>query len=100
MRFWNVTKTWCQINENISLSRSSLVFITFYLYFTILQRKKPKRRIEREKDEEAGGGDMAWKKQSSRTLLQFKSHTQVEIKKKNICRYAQYIHVTNSYANI
>ena len=25
---------------------------------------------------------MAWKKQSSRTLLQFKSHTQVEIKKK------------------
>ena len=102
MRFWNVTKIWCQINENISLSRSSLVFITFYLYFTILQRKKPKRCIKREKDEEAGGGDMAWnsKKQSSRTLLQLKSHTQVEIKKKNICSYAQYIHVTNSYANI
>ena len=55
--------------------------MTFYLYLTILQSKKPKRCIEREKDEEAGGGDMAWnsKKQSSRTLLQLKSHTQVEI---------------------
>ena len=52
------------------------------MYFTKLQRKKRKRRIEREKDEEAGGGDMAWnsKKQCSRTLLQFKPHTQVEIK--------------------
>ena len=45
---------------------------------------------------------MAWnsKKKSSRTLFQSKSPTQVEIKKKNIFRYAQYIHVTNSYANI
>ena len=74
----------------------------FYLYFTKLQRKKLKRHIEGEKDEETGGGDMAWNsnEQSSRTLLQSKSHTQVEIKKKNICRYAQYIQVTNSYANI
>ena len=56
----------------------------FYLYFTKLQRKKLKRHIEGEKDEETGGGDMAWNsnEQSSRTLLQSKSHTQVEIKKK------------------
>ena len=52
------------------------------MYLTILQRNKRKRPIEREKDEEAGGGDMAWnsKLQSSRTQLQFKPHTQVEIK--------------------
>ena len=58
-----------------------------------MQRKKPKRPIEREKDEEAGGGDMAWnsKKQSSRTLLQLKSHTQVEIKKKT------FVGIPNTY---
>ncbi|XP_066016407.1 uncharacterized protein [Pocillopora verrucosa] len=47
------------------------------------ERKKRKSRIEREKDEEAGGGDMAWnsKLQSSRTQLQFKPHTQEELRK-------------------
>ena len=54
------------------------------MYFTKLQRKKLKSCIGREKDEEGGGGNMAWnsKKQSSRTLFQSKSPTQVEIKKK------------------
>ena len=48
------------------------------MYFTKLQRKRLKGRIEREKDEETGGGDKAWnsEKQSSR------SHRQVGIKKK------------------
>ena len=58
----------------------------FYLYFTKLQRKKLKRHIEGEKDEETGGGDKAWnsEKQSSRSLLQFPSHRQVGIKKKHL----------------
>ena len=84
MCFGNATKTWCQINWNISLSWSSRALIAFYLYFTKLQREKPKRHIEREKGEETGGGDKAWnsEKQSSRSLLQFPSHRQVGIKKK------------------
>ena len=63
--------------------------------------KRPKRRIETEKDEGAGGGDKAWnfKKQSSRSLFPSSSLRQVRIKK-NICRYAQYTHVTNSDTNI
>ena len=63
--------------------------------------KRPKRRIETEKDEGAGGGDKAWnsKKQSSRSLFPSSSLRQVRIKKKN-CKYAQYTHVTNSDTNI
>ena len=46
--------------------------------------KRPKRRIETEKDEGAGGGDKAWnsKKQSSRSLFPSSSLRQVRIKKK------------------
>ena len=58
----------------------------FYLYFTKLQRKRLKGRIEREKDEETGGGDKAWnsEKQSSRSQMQFPSHRKVGIKKKRM----------------
>ena len=54
------------------------------MYFTKLQRKRLKGRIEREKDEETGGGDKAWnsEKQSSRSQMKFPSHRQVGIKKK------------------
>ena len=54
------------------------------MYFTKLQRKRLKGHIQREKDEETGGGDKAWnsEKQSSRSQMQFPSHRQVGIKKK------------------
>ena len=72
-----------KLKHFVVMIKSSSI-ITFYLYFTKLQRKKPKRHIEREKGEETGGGDKAGnsEKQSSRSLLQFPSHRQVGIKKK------------------
>ena len=63
------------------------------MYFTILQRKKLKSHIEREKDKEAGGGDKAWnsEKQSSRSLWQYPPYSQVVIKKKT------FVGIPNTY---